>query len=405
MQKKILLILSLILIITHRLPACTTAIISGKYTLDGRPLLWKHRDSGSYENKLMFFDDGKYSYIGLINSKDSLGLEIWAGSNSAGFSIINAASYNLKQEETELKDQEGLFMKQALQKCANLKDFERLLAETSGERGIEANFGVIDAFGGAAYYETDDTSYTKFDANDPKLAPFGYIIRTNYSFAGEIENGYGYIRFQTTDALFYQAFAQQKLSYRFILQQADRNLYHSLTKTDLKSLPYPFSKEEPQFVCMQDYINRFSSVSSTLVQGVKPGEAVAKTTIWTILGFQLCSVAIPTWVAAGENLPSVLVAPGCKNAPLCQKALKLKKQCFPITRGSGKKYLNLSVLLNQQGDGVLQLLPMIEEKIIRKAEQNIKKWRKNGFNPKEAKSLYNWFDEVINEGYEKYFGL
>ena len=35
--------------------AWTTAIVSGKYTMDGRPLLFKHRDSGKLQNKIMYF--------------------------------------------------------------------------------------------------------------------------------------------------------------------------------------------------------------------------------------------------------------------------------------------------------------------------------------------------------------
>ena len=50
--------------------SCTTAVVSGKYTEDGRPILWKHRDSDFNNNKLMYFTDGKYDYIGLINSED-----------------------------------------------------------------------------------------------------------------------------------------------------------------------------------------------------------------------------------------------------------------------------------------------------------------------------------------------
>ena len=45
---------------------CTTAIVSGKFTKNGRPLLLKHRDSGFMQNKLMFFEDGKYDYCDLL---------------------------------------------------------------------------------------------------------------------------------------------------------------------------------------------------------------------------------------------------------------------------------------------------------------------------------------------------
>ena len=80
--------------------ACTTAIVSGKATPDGRPLLLKHRDSGFYQNKIMHFNDGKYKYVGVVNSADRTGKEIWAGYNSAGFAIMNSASYNLNKDDT-----------------------------------------------------------------------------------------------------------------------------------------------------------------------------------------------------------------------------------------------------------------------------------------------------------------
>ncbi|MCI0515718.1 hypothetical protein L0128_21095 [candidate division KSB1 bacterium] len=404
-KKTIPIILTLYFCFSTTLFACTTAIISGKHTSDGRPILWKHRDADSLANKLKYFDDGKYCYIGLINSGDAAGAEVWAGSNSEGFSIMNSASYNLKASITELNDQEGIFMKMALQQCASLRDFEQLLIETSGTRGVEANFGVIDALGGAAFYETDDTSFVKFDANDPQVAPFGYLIRTNYSFKRNINDGYGYIRYLTAENLFYQAAAENDLSVSFILKKADRSLEHSLTKVNLRDQPYPASKRVVHFVDFQDYINRFSSASSMIVQGVKAGEPTALTTIWTIVGFPLCAVAVPTWVAAGEVLPAILTAEGKSNSPLNQKARQLKERCFTIKRGSGEKYLNLSALLNQQGDGILQLLPAIEDQVWQTTEQKMMDWRTHGFQAKEARILYQWIDDFIKSEYNKNFGL
>jgi len=60
---------------------CTTAIVSGKFTVDGRPLLFKQRDTPDLENKLMTFSDGKYPYIGLVNTKDTLGKAVFGGFN------------------------------------------------------------------------------------------------------------------------------------------------------------------------------------------------------------------------------------------------------------------------------------------------------------------------------------
>lgn len=43
--------------------------------------------------------------------------------------------------------------------------------------------------GAAAMFEVDYYKYTMYDANNPKDAPYGYIARTNFSFAGEVNRG------------------------------------------------------------------------------------------------------------------------------------------------------------------------------------------------------------------------
>jgi len=93
MKKKFIVLGLLLFFVVMTGFACTTAVISGKATKDGRPMLWKNRDTYSVNNKIMIFHDGKYTYVGLVNSKDKTGKSIWIGYNSAGFAIMNAASY------------------------------------------------------------------------------------------------------------------------------------------------------------------------------------------------------------------------------------------------------------------------------------------------------------------------
>ena len=83
----------------------------------------------------------------------------------------------------------------ALGECRTLEDFEKFLDRHKRPIGVEANFGVIDAFGGAAYYEVNNQGWTKLDVNDPKIAPEGYIVYTNHSFTGRFNDGMGYIRY------------------------------------------------------------------------------------------------------------------------------------------------------------------------------------------------------------------
>ena len=407
MKKTMLLLLPILLIwiFASRLSACTTAVVSGKGTPDGRPLLFKHRDTKKPDNKLMFFADGKYPYIGLVNTDDSLSTQIWAGCNSAGFAVMNAASYNLNTNDTtRIKDREGFLMKTALQTCATLKDFETLLDTLPKPLGVEANFGVIDAQGGAAYYETGNFNYSKIDVNDPAVAPFGYVIRTNYSFTGERDEGYGYIRYAAAQDLFDTVAATNAITPEFLIQKVSRCLKHGLTQIDLtQSLPR--DSNTPCFVPFEDYISRFSSASTVVVQGVKPEESVDGTTLWTVLGFQLCSVAVPVWLSGGAPLPPVLTGQPGDTAPLCDMALQLKKRCFPIQRGSGNKYLNLTAVLNEEQSGIFQKLQPLEAQIFQETQRRMVNWRKKGMPPQEIQRFYRWLDKTIRAEYQRKFDL
>ncbi len=68
-------------------------------------------------------------------------------------------------------DQKGVgnggLMKRALETCKTVADFEALLEATNATgRSTTANYGVIDALGGAAMFETGPNTFSKFDAND-----------------------------------------------------------------------------------------------------------------------------------------------------------------------------------------------------------------------------------------------
>jgi len=386
---------------------CTTGIITSKATEDGRPILFKHRDSDFEQNKLMYFSDGKFDYIGLVNSEDLVGKEVWGGSNSAGFAIINSASYNLRDsdDKTEIKDMEGVIMKEALQRCASVEEFEKFLIDHAKPLGVEANFGVIDAFGNAAYFECNNFNYKKYDANDSKIAPNGYLIRTNYSFSGREDEGYGYIRFNNADELISLAAKTKDVSFRFILQKVSRSLKHSLTDINLLE-DYQADESQNLFVPFEDFIPRNSSTATILIQGVKVGEKPEFTTIWNLLGFPLSTIAFPVWVGAGKDLPKLLSANDENIAPLCDKALKLKSKLFPIKRGSGYKYLKFSELINNQESGIMQKLLPAENKVIDEAGNYIQKFRENNSVDKnKAKEFYDWADKFISDYYSLNFNI
>ncbi|MDP3441231.1 MAG: hypothetical protein Q8T08_00080, partial [Ignavibacteria bacterium] len=228
----ILLVLSLI--VSNETNGCTSAIITGKITADGRPLLWKHRDTGEDNNRIQYFKGEKYNFIALVNSPDEGGI-VWMGTNDAGFSIMNTASYNLKDDKIKEMDKEGEIMFEALSVCKNINEFEEFLKNHKKPLRVEANFGVIDAEGGAAYFETNNTKYVKVDANDQRIAPEGYLIYTNYSYSGRFNEGMGYIRYQTASEIFSPQAVFMNITPQWIFDNLSRSYYHSLMGIDYKN--------------------------------------------------------------------------------------------------------------------------------------------------------------------------
>jgi hypothetical protein len=403
MRKIVIIIIGLLSVCELSFP-CTTAIISGRYTKDGRPLIFKHRDTGNYNNKVMFINGEIYNYLAVVNSTDIKGDTVWMGTNSAGFSIMNNASYNISDDDDLYpSDNEGLIMKRALEICATLEDFEQLLDTLHKPLYVGANFGVIDSHGGAAYYETENWGYTKFDANDPKVAPFGYIIRTNYSFAGARDEGHGYIRYMTTSKLFYEAEAMHNINERFILEDVDRCLINSLMDVDYsKNIP---EDEKSKFVPGADLTMRYYSASTFLCKGVKEGENPNLNTMWVRLGYQLSAPAIPLWISSANDFPEILKGNESGYAPLCSAALKLKDKIYPVKRGHGIDYINLSAVMNKKGTGIYQKVKPIDDSIYSKANEVIRGFYKDGFDNDAALDFYKWVDEFVKKEYQNKFNL
>ena len=67
-MKKTILSVMLACVAVVDAAACTSAIISGSLTADGRPILWKHRDTSDLNNKVERIDAAaKIPYVALFN--------------------------------------------------------------------------------------------------------------------------------------------------------------------------------------------------------------------------------------------------------------------------------------------------------------------------------------------------
>ena len=385
--------------------ACTTFLISGRNTADGKPILFKNRDTDELKNSLVHFNDGRYKYIGLVDGIKEWKKAVWGGYNETGFAIINSAAYNNNiGDTTKFKDQEGVIMKLALQTCRTLQDFENLLKSLPKPSGLDANFGVIDAFGGASYYETGNYNFTRFDANDPLLAPNGILVRTNHSLSADLTKGFGFCRFNTAVSALMKAAAEKQISPQFLFNNLSRNLTHSLTNTDLWA-DLPENRAIPEFKFFIDYIPRVSTASAIMIVGAKNREHVKDAMMWTILGFPLTSVAIPVWISAGDVLPKALTMDEKFQSPICTAALKFKAECFPITYDRGTNYINLSAVINRQNNGYVQLLKPIEQEIFDKANLLTAELEKGSKMRKDILSFYEWIDQYLSKTYQVQFGV
>lgn len=344
---------------------CTVAVVSGAATADGRPLLWKNRDTSTLDNEINFFSGRDYDFIGVINTNDPS--QVWMGLNTAGFAIMNSESLDLDGDSL---DGEGYFMKQALGICVSVADFERLLARSNAPgRSTKANFGVIDARGGAAIFEAGNHRYAKFDANDRSVAPYGYVVRANFAVSGEGE-GSGHVRYRRAEALFREAVESGPLSYLWILRIAARDLVNDA----LDPYPLPLSGSQgdapPGFITTGNSINRHRTASCAVFHGVKPGEDPVFATMWCILGEPVCGVAIPLWPRAHGVPPEV---DGQNYARLNRVIQTIEGKVYHNPRL--KTYLDTSMLINESGDGVLTQLYAIEDWVFATTLNRLSSWR------------------------------
>ena len=350
--------------------ACTSAVISGRATKSGRPLLWKHRDTGTEWNHIEHLQGKRFAFTGLVNSTDEERKEVWAGANERGFAIMNTASYNMKPDSLKhLPEREGEIMKQALGECATVAEFEEFLKNMPQPRALETNFGVIDAEGGAAYFEVWDYGYTKYDANDAAQYPNGYIIRSNYSFSGAQDEGMGYIRYQNAEYLLHKAYATGALSAEWIFSSASRSFYHAILGNDA------LSSSANGWAVDQDFIPRNSSSASVVVEGVRKGENPDATTIWSVIGYPPCSYAVASWVKAKNEIAAVIANSDEGRSSVNRMAVALKREVFPISRGNGSKYMRTDVIAR-----AIEVLRPYESKSMRAAGKVRDRIAEEGFN-------------------------
>lgn len=361
MKSRILYILTASLAIicgTADAGACTSAIISAKASASGRPMLWKHRDTSTTDNKVEYVpsEDGRYAFVALFNANDSKLREAWTGMNEVGFAVMNTASYNIKDDNVPQKemDKEGIVMKMALQSCRTVDDFEELLTTLPRPMGVEANFGVIDATGAGAFFETNNHSFVKYDLAD---APGGVLIRTNYSHSGRKNEGFGYIRESNAEHLLQPYIDRGNISAELLTEDISRNFYHDLYKENALNCGR-------QWLVDQDFIPRYKSTATIVIEGVvpeegkdmTPAEIVNQYVMWTGLGYPPVAEIVPVWCDASGVDPGLRGITGRGTSAIGDRAKARRDEVFSLGRDNKDKYINSEVLCNNAGTGYMQTI-------------------------------------------------
>jgi hypothetical protein len=362
-----------------RAEECTTAVVSAAATPDGRPLLWKNRDVDEPNNKVVLVTEGPIAAVAVASVGASS--SVWMGVNTAGLCIENSNSEDL---EGTSGTGNGTFMRLALASCATVADFEALLVQTNtAGRATQANYGVIDAAGGAAMFEVGNHSYRKYDATDPVDAPNGFIVRTNFAFTGD-GSGTGQVRYARAVDLLTGAALAGTLTHAFLLRSAARDLKNNVV--DPYPLPYAGGQDgrPAGFIRTVYSINRTTTRSATVFRGVRPGEDARLTTMWTILGEPVCSVALPVWPMAGDAPPEL---DGPSTAAFCDEAIVKKGLCYPLP--TAPEYIDTAVLDDGLGGGLFAVTEAIEGHALARAEAALEAWRASPPSVQDVHSLQN----------------
>lgn len=304
-MKRIFFVIFLLTVSTLHGLCCTSIIVTKEKSGIGRPVMLKHRDTSVPDSKIEMFHGEHYDFYGLVNSSwrtktiavNTEGVpEVWCGMNSAGLCIMNTASYNIKDDDISSSemDREGIVIYRALEICATLSDFEAFIDTLTRPMGIEGNFGVIDAKGGAAYYEINNYKSVKFDVY---AEPCGYMVVTNFSRSGREKDRRGVDRYERASEIF-----------------------SGMSVFDHSSIINQISRSGSPII-------RDISTSSIVFEGATDS---AEAVMWTCLGYPDSVPYIPLMMS--EPIPSFMTADGDGNAPICDIAKKVKARGINVRK-------------------------------------------------------------------------
>ncbi|MFC2102804.1 T9SS type A sorting domain-containing protein [Bacteroidota bacterium] len=364
---------------------CTIGVVSANSTSDGRPLLWKIRDNSDFpSNEVVYDTTCIYKFVAVVNNGDT---SVWMGVNEKGLAIVNSTSKDLPAGISGYSN--GTLMRVALGYCGSVQEFENLLFETNETgRKTQANFALIDSTGAAVIYETSGNAFSKFDADNSRQAPNGYIIRTNFSLTGGGSEGIQ--RYNRSVSLIEQLYFSYDLNYESIIKHHLRDL--SDEQSNPVEIPYMnrWASNKPFGYINSTYsVCRSKSISASIFSGVLEFEPANHTTMWTTIGQPATTITLPFW-PVGET-PAL--TRGDYIAPVYQAANEIKSYLFDY---SDPLYLDSYQLRDDLGNGILNHFLRVENSIIDRIKEIFEGQRISSPGNSELLLLENELSELVH---------
>ena len=281
MKRKVLLLFVALSLVAESL-ACTAALVEASRSSERVPMLWKHRDSPSWDCHVEYIEGGKYAYTALVSPDRKY---TYCGINEKGFAVMNTVSENLVKSKSVAQGPGAIFnMSKALRECATVDEFEMWLKSTNGVRPYVTNFAVGDAMGAVAFFEVWSEDYKRYDVDERKE---GFDIRSNFSFAGDMVNiGPSVPRY---DIAMHQMKGKKcHTPYDFYHYSRNYMLRDGVDALDAEGV----------FVCNDITIPRYMSVASAVM--VCDGE---NPRMLAMVGHPVVGAPVPVYVKAKNAIP------------------------------------------------------------------------------------------------------
>ncbi len=363
---------------------CTGCVVAGKVAEAGIPILMKHRDVPSdvlhHGGNVVHYQDcrkfGRKGILSVVDSSKYTEQGSLCGVNSAGFTIMNTATYNLGIRDSKRQISPSRVMFMALSECESALDFEKLLYSFRGKI-MPSNYGVIDNIGQTYFYEVGSEKWSMVDVD---VTDAGYVVFTNYSKSG-IASKVGLEREMSANYGINQGLKNNSsITPRILIDNISRSFYSPFFDLDLKRIENPLGCYFPDDVFIPSRRTSFTAVFQRNI-------------IWLVLGYPPTAYTVP--IIFGRDLPDYATYnENSGTSKLAEMSLALKRRVFDVNTGEGNRYFNIKRIMNDRNTGILQQISQVEN------------WMySNFFSEMSDVELRSFYDEYYHQIMDSYQAL